>query len=68
MAAGIVAGLDLADEPVAALMAFDAALKADGHNPGTSADLTVATLFLDALDAAKEGPGRAGARQAAQKS
>ncbi|RVU17830.1 triphosphoribosyl-dephospho-CoA synthase [Methylobacterium oryzihabitans] len=68
MAAGIVAGLDLADEPVAALMAFDAALKADGCNPGTSADLTVATLFLDALDAAKAGPGRAGARQAAQKS
>ena len=27
------------------LLAFDAQLKADGINPGTSADLTVATLF-----------------------
>ena len=33
----------------AALLTHDAALKAAGLNPGTSADLTVATLFLDAL-------------------
>ncbi|MFH6783960.1 MULTISPECIES: triphosphoribosyl-dephospho-CoA synthase [Methylobacterium] len=39
----------------AALMAHDAALKAAGFNPGTSADLTVATLFLDALGRAKAG-------------
>lgn len=31
------------------LMAFDIALKARGLNPGTSADLTVATLFAAAL-------------------
>ncbi|GJD57125.1 triphosphoribosyl-dephospho-CoA synthase [Methylobacterium dankookense] len=35
------------------LLAFDRSLKARGINPGTSADLTVATLFADALDAAK---------------
>jgi triphosphoribosyl-dephospho-CoA synthase len=33
----------------APLMAFDQALKQRGLNPGTSADLTVATLFADAL-------------------
>lgn len=32
-----------------ALMAFDAALKKRGLNPGTSADLTVATLFSHAI-------------------
>jgi triphosphoribosyl-dephospho-CoA synthase len=32
-----------------ALMGFDAALKKRGLNPGTSADLTVATLFLHAI-------------------
>jgi triphosphoribosyl-dephospho-CoA synthase len=32
------------------LLAFDAALKARGLNPGTSADLTVATLFAAKLD------------------
>lgn len=32
-----------------ALMAFDAALKKRGLNPGTSADLTVASLFLQAI-------------------
>jgi triphosphoribosyl-dephospho-CoA synthase len=32
-----------------ALMAFDAALKKRGLNPGTSADLTVASLFLHAI-------------------
>ncbi len=31
------------------LLAFDARLKAQGFNPGTSADLTVATLFADRL-------------------
>jgi triphosphoribosyl-dephospho-CoA synthase len=31
------------------LLAFDARLKARGLNPGTSADLTVATLFADRL-------------------
>jgi triphosphoribosyl-dephospho-CoA synthase len=33
----------------APLLAFDQALKARGVNPGTSADLTVATLFASAL-------------------
>jgi len=31
------------------LLAWDSALKADGINPGTSADLTVATLFANRL-------------------
>jgi triphosphoribosyl-dephospho-CoA synthase len=48
----VLAGLDLSDRPVAALLAFDASLKARGINPGTSADFTVATLFWDALAAA----------------
>ena len=34
------------------LLAFDAELKAAGLNPGTSADLTVATLFARDLGAA----------------
>jgi triphosphoribosyl-dephospho-CoA synthase len=34
------------------LLAWDGALKADGINPGTSADLTVATLFASRLKAA----------------
>jgi len=33
-----------------ALLAWDAALKAEGINPGTSADLTVATIFADAAE------------------
>jgi triphosphoribosyl-dephospho-CoA synthase len=33
------------------LLTWDAALKADGINPGTSADLTVATLFANRLKA-----------------
>lgn len=37
------------DERHRPLAAFDAALKARGLNPGTSADLTVATLFAAAL-------------------
>jgi triphosphoribosyl-dephospho-CoA synthase len=32
-------------EMLPTLLAWDAALKAEGINPGTSADLTVATLF-----------------------
>lgn len=47
--AGIAAGLDLAARPAEALLAFDARLKAAGINPGTSADLTVATLFCARL-------------------
>lgn len=46
------AQVDLREHPVAALLAFDAALKDSGVNPGTSADFTVATLFCDALSAA----------------
>ena len=37
------------DDPVPLLLAFDASLKARGINPGTSADLTVATLFAKRL-------------------
>lgn len=44
-------GLDLGMAPVADLLAHDGRLKADAINPGTSADFTVATLFLDALAA-----------------
>ncbi len=33
----------------APLLAFDRALKERSLNPGTSADLTVATLFADSL-------------------
>jgi triphosphoribosyl-dephospho-CoA synthase len=36
-------------ERLSELLAWDAALKAEGLNPGTSADLTVATLFVDRL-------------------
>jgi triphosphoribosyl-dephospho-CoA synthase len=36
------------------LMAFDRALKARGLNPGTSADLTVATLFAGSLQTLEE--------------
>jgi len=50
-----LAGLDLAAEPQAALLAHDRLLKDAGINPGTSADLTVATLFLDALLKARGG-------------
>lgn len=55
-------GLTLGEGARAALLAHDAALKDAGLNPGTSADLTVATLFLDALARLKaraDGPGRA---------
>jgi triphosphoribosyl-dephospho-CoA synthase len=40
-----VEGLKDGKEREKVLLAFDAKLKADGVNPGTSADLTVATLF-----------------------
>lgn len=46
-------GLSEADR-TARLLAFDAHLKARGLNPGTSADLTVASLLADAL-MAREG-------------
>ena len=38
------------------LLAFDAELKAAGLNPGTSADLTVATLFAHRLEAGLAAP------------
>lgn len=52
-AAAALGALDLADAPVDALLAHDRLLKEAGTNPGTSADFTVATLFLDALAAAR---------------
>lgn len=48
-AAARLAGLDLTQNPVAALLDYDRSLKREGFNPGTSADFTVATLFADAL-------------------
>lgn len=54
----IEASLDQCEAPeamAAPLAAFDRALKERGLNPGTSADLTVATLFAASLDAL-EGP------------
>lgn len=45
--------LDLLAAPVGALLAHDRHLKEAGLNPGTSADFTVASLFLDALFAAR---------------
>lgn len=47
-AAAFLASLQSAEHPaqlLPELLAWDAELKADGLNPGTSADLTVATLF-----------------------
>jgi triphosphoribosyl-dephospho-CoA synthase len=52
-AAAIEAGFKESQAPetmIAPLMAFDRALKERGLNPGTSADLTVATLFAAALE------------------
>ncbi len=43
------ASLQWPDEMLAELLAWDAALKERGINPGTSADLTVATLFAHRL-------------------
>jgi triphosphoribosyl-dephospho-CoA synthase len=41
--------LSLTAMPVEALLAFDTELKARGINPGTSADMTVATVFIRRL-------------------
>ena len=52
-AAPIEAGFTEAQQPetmIAPLMAFDRTLKERGLNPGTSADLTVATLFAAGLE------------------
>jgi triphosphoribosyl-dephospho-CoA synthase len=52
-AAPIEAGFIESEAPggmIAPLMAFDQALKERGLNPGTSADLTVATLFASMLE------------------
>ena len=57
-AKAVVARLgNLADEQARErdLMAFDRSLKARGLNPGTSADLTVATLFAASLQALEIG-------------
>jgi len=43
------------EEMAPRLLDFDRSLKARGLNPGTSADLTVATLFADALQALETG-------------
>jgi triphosphoribosyl-dephospho-CoA synthase len=54
-AAAMAARLRSAHDPTrltADLTAWDAALKAQGVNPGTSADLTVATLFVRRLSGA----------------
>lgn len=58
-AAGVAAGIDFLGPAPARrdrLLAFDASLKARGLNPGTSADLTVATLFAAALGASRFSP------------
>ncbi|KMO44764.1 triphosphoribosyl-dephospho-CoA synthase [Methylobacterium tarhaniae] len=60
-------GLEPGEDARAALLAHDAALKAGGLNPGTSADLTVATLFLDALGRLTARP-ESGRAQPANKS
>jgi triphosphoribosyl-dephospho-CoA synthase len=52
-AAPLAARIAEIDEPARLapdLLAFDAALKGRGINPGTSADLTVASLLADALE------------------
>ncbi|WP_329610491.1 triphosphoribosyl-dephospho-CoA synthase [Jiella pelagia] len=48
---------DIADpqKQLAAALAFDAELKRQGRNPGTSADLTVAALFVRNLAEARAG-------------
>jgi triphosphoribosyl-dephospho-CoA synthase len=45
----LVSEVELGPAAAAVLIDFDVALKQQGLNPGTCADLTVATLFLDAL-------------------
>jgi triphosphoribosyl-dephospho-CoA synthase len=52
-AAPLCAALQAAGDPAAVLdrlLAFDAELKAEGLNPGTTADLTVATVFAALLE------------------
>ena len=52
-AAPLSDSLGAAEQPATlahSLLAFDAELKAEGINPGTSADLTVATLFAHHLE------------------
>jgi triphosphoribosyl-dephospho-CoA synthase len=52
IAATFAASMDKTKQPaqlLPELLAWDASLKADGINPGTSADLTVATLFAHRL-------------------
>jgi triphosphoribosyl-dephospho-CoA synthase len=46
---------DIPEAMTAPLLAFDSALKERGLNPGTSADLTVATLFANGMQEAEEG-------------
>lgn len=46
---GLRRALELGPGAAGPLVAFDARLKAEGINPGTSADFTVATLFAEAL-------------------
>jgi triphosphoribosyl-dephospho-CoA synthase len=45
---------------LAELLSMDSTLKASGVNPGTSADLTVATLFADRLADVLRAPGASG--------
>jgi triphosphoribosyl-dephospho-CoA synthase len=47
---------DVPETMAAPLLAFDRSLKERGLNPGTSADLTVATLFAKALQDAEKAP------------
>jgi len=56
-AKALAARLNESEDPTAIepdLMAFDRSLKARGLNPGTSADLTVATLFAASLQALEQ--------------
>jgi triphosphoribosyl-dephospho-CoA synthase len=48
-AAAIVARVEIGPSAQPELAAFDAKLKREKRNPGTSADFTVATLFLDKI-------------------
>jgi triphosphoribosyl-dephospho-CoA synthase len=50
LAAGLAADAPAAEERLARLLQFDRAIKAQNLNPGTSADLTVATIFAAMID------------------
>jgi triphosphoribosyl-dephospho-CoA synthase len=52
-AAAIVGDGAIGPDGLMRLTAFDKALKRRNLNPGTSADLTVATLFLDKISSAE---------------